>query len=131
MQLPLGFGELDFGDWAKGLISAFVSGGATAVTGGAAVTMVDPDHFAVGTSKFIEVTAAMFLMSGTMSMFAFLRTKPIPDVKTITTAVATTVQAGLPPKIVTTVQETHVEAVKGPIVLTAPKQDDPAKENQP
>lgn len=80
MVLPLGFGELDFGDWFKGLVAAFVSGGASSVTSGFAVGVVDSKDFNVGDpAKLIKVMAVSFLMSGIMSMMLFLRNKPVPE----------------------------------------------------
>jgi len=109
MQLPLGFGRLDFEDWFRGLIAAFVSGGASAVTSGLVVSLNDPKDYAIGTTKFYNLVWSVFVMAGLIGAIAFLRTKPLPDLKTVTTAVATTTQPGQPPKVVTTVQETHVE----------------------
>ena len=111
MKLPFGFGDLDTSDWIRGMVAAFIGGGAGAVTSAFSVTAVDPEHFQMGGTKFFEVAGMVFLITGFLNMMAFLRTKPIPDMKTVTTAVATTMQPGQPPKVVTTVQETHVEPV--------------------
>lgn len=45
MNLPLGFGRLDVSDWVRGLMAAFISGGASAVTSGVTVNMLDPEHY--------------------------------------------------------------------------------------
>jgi hypothetical protein len=109
--LPLGFGSLDFRDWFRGLVSAFVSGGASAVTAAFVAPALTKD-LAVGTSKFFIMVGSMFVMSGTLSMMNFLRTQPIPEVKTVTTT--TTLSGKLDdsnPQVTTKIQETHTESI--------------------
>ena len=113
LTLPLGFGDLDFSDWVRGLVAAFISGGASAVTSGIVVSVKDPDHYAPMTHNFFELVGAVFVMSGIVSAMAFLRNKPLPEVKTVTTTTQKTEKVGEPPaKVVTTVQETHVEPLE-------------------
>jgi hypothetical protein len=110
MTLPLGLGTLDFGDWFKSLVAAFISGGASAVTSGLVVSLSDPKDYAIGTAKFFTLVASVFVMSGTMNMLSFLRTKPIPDTKAVTTTVTTAGRAtDTNPVITTKVEETHIE----------------------
>ena len=112
MQLPFGFGDLDWSDWLRGLIAAFVGGGASAFTGGLVVAGQDSTHFAMGSPNSFKLMAYIFLASGASSAMAFLRQKPVPDLKTITTTVITTGKTSdLNPIVVTKVQETHVEPV--------------------
>lgn len=111
MQLPLGFGHLDFEDWARGVVSAFITGGAGAVTSAFSVTAIDSDHFPAGGLKFFEVAAMVFCVTGFMNMMAFLRTKPLPDIKTVVKTVEVTAAAGTAPKVVTTFQETSTQPV--------------------
>lgn len=109
MKLPMGFGQLDFSDWIRGLVSGFISGGANAISAAFVAPALSPD-LAVGTSKFFIMVGSMFLMSGTLSMMNYLRTKPIPDLKTVTSATAVISQAGTSPTIIKTVTESHIEA---------------------
>lgn len=109
MILPFGFGEIDWGDWLRGLIAAFVSGGASAVTSGFVVSLNDPKDYAIGTHKFYNLVWAVFFMAGGMSAFAFLRTKPLPETKKVEKTVEMTQAPGLAPQVVTTVKETTIE----------------------
>jgi hypothetical protein len=113
MNLPLGFGSLDFADWFRGLISAFVSGGSTAVVAGTGASVIDSDHFRFGGSNSTKLMVGLFLYAGIMAALNFLRTKPIPEFKTVTTIVQKTEQQDAA-KVVSTVKETHVEPLDPP-----------------
>jgi hypothetical protein len=112
MRLPLGFGNIDFSDWFRGLVAAFVSGGAASVTAGFSVAIKDPEHFPVGSGNFYSVIWQTFIMAGVLGAMAFLRTKPIPDLKIVTTSVAVSQTGSAPPVTVATVSETHQEPAK-------------------
>jgi hypothetical protein len=107
-QLPLGFGTLDWSDWLRGVISAFVGGGAGAVTSGVVVSLGDPQQYNMGTQKFYVLVGSVFLMSGMMNLMAFLRNKPMPDVKTVTTVETVEHQAHPPATVTTTVEKTEM-----------------------
>jgi len=111
MKLPLGFGDLNFEDWGLGVVSAFISGGANAVTAGFSVNMVDPKDFNLtDPAKMIKVMCAAFVISGFFNMMNFLRNKPIPEHKIVTTTVQETTRK--PQAIVVkTVEEVHTEPV--------------------
>jgi len=115
MQLPLGFGQLDFGDWLYGLFSGFISGGATAIVSTFGVSAIDPgDVNLQHPSKFFAIMGVIYLVSGVISAANFLVKRPLPSVKTVTTTQETTkVTADPPTKVVTTVAETHTEPIKG------------------
>src|SRR5271166_3201450 len=83
-------GTLDWGDWLRGLVAAVISGGASAVTSGVVVTMVDPQHFNAGTSGFWKIVVAMFAANAFMGGMLFLRQNPVPTAKTTTTTVQAT-----------------------------------------
>lgn len=110
INLPLGFGSIDFSDWVRGLLSAFIGGGASAVTSGIVVSLKDPVHYAPGTLDFFQLVFAVFAMSGLVSAMTFLRQRPIPELKQVITTTKT-IDDGLltPNKVITTVQETHIE----------------------
>src|ERR1019366_5477680 len=111
MKLPLGFGELDFTDWMRGCASAFIGGGASAVTSGFVVSMKDPEHFTMGTMNFFQLVGAVFIMAGALGFFAYLAKNPLPAVKAITATVKTTEVSGKPTVTETTVEEKHVEPI--------------------
>lgn len=121
-QTNLGIlGTLDWGDWAYGLISGFISGGSSAVTSGFVVSSYDQDHFKFGSSASLHLMGWVFVVAGLLSAFAFLRNKPLPGVKQVeTTTKRIEVEptdakpAPPPPTVITTVKETHIEAVETP-----------------
>ncbi len=77
----INFGDLDVGEWLRGGASAFISGGAGAVTAGFVVGANDPTHYNPSTWKFYELVFSVFLTSGLLSAMNFWRTKPLPEVK--------------------------------------------------
>jgi hypothetical protein len=105
-QLPGGLGNLDWSDWIKGIVAAFISGGAGAVTSGVVVSVGDPQQYNMGTQKFYMLVGSVFLMSGVLNMMAFLRTKSLPDVKQRETTVES-----MGGQIKTTVKETEMVSV--------------------
>jgi len=109
LRLPANLGSLDFGQWAYGLLAAFIGGGAGAFSGGLAAILVDPQDFNIYTSKFWALVSTTFVISGLTPFFAYLHNKPLPDIKTVVKTVETTETAKKPPIVVTTVQETSVE----------------------
>jgi hypothetical protein len=112
MKLPLGLGNLDITDWARGILSAFIIGGASAVTSSFVVATTDPTHYAPGTGNFFRLVAYVFAVSGTLGAIAFLRTKPLPEIKkTVTEKV--TEQDGRPVKTEITTQTTTITASDG------------------
>jgi hypothetical protein len=120
MKLPGNVGTLDFGDWAYGLASAFISGGATAITGGFAVGISDGDHFNVHTPALWTVMGIMFVVSGVSNGANFLRNRPLPAFVTSERTVEKTEIQGKPAQVVTTSKETVVQPVETP-ALPAPK----------
>lgn len=113
MQLSVGwFGNLDFTDWVRGLIAAIVSGGAGAVTGAFVVASNDPTKYAIGNAASLKLMVSLFAVNGLLAGMNFLRTKPLPDIKTVTTPVKTVEQKTDPKStVVTTVKEVEVVPV--------------------
>ena len=119
MKLPLGMGNLDFGQWAYGLLAAFIGGGAGALSGGLAAIVVDPKDFNIFEVRFLELIATAFVFSGLTPFFALLHQKPLPNLKQVDKTLQTTIPATADsPKIVETIRERHLEpidaAAKGP-----------------
>lgn len=81
MQLPGGFGDLDFADWLRGLFAAFVSGGSSAVVSGFTVSLMDPKDYGFRAGKVYALMGTMFLVNGIMGAMMFLRSKPVPNHK--------------------------------------------------
>jgi hypothetical protein len=111
MLLPLGWGDLDFSEWFRGLIAAFVSGGASAITSGITVSAMDSRDYNLATGKIYALMGAMFAVNGLMGAAMFLRNKPVPDHKIVTTTIQeTTVRPTKPATtVVRTVEEVHTE----------------------
>lgn len=104
---------LDFDGWFKGILSAGISGGASAVAGSIILPALDAKDFNVYTSKFYIAIGALFIASGLVSVSKFLAAQPIPGLKTVTTTVEKTVQQSADPAITMkkTVQEVHQEPI--------------------
>ncbi len=121
MKPLISLGTLDWGDWFYGAISGFIGGGAGAVYTGVAVSLYDPKDWGVSTGRFYGLVFGVFMVNGLLNMMAFLRTKPLPAVKSVVTTTQTTaVQPGPPPvTVVTTIAESHVEPVRTPATLEA------------
>lgn len=102
-------------DWIYGLMAAFVSGGASAVTSGITVTAMDPADFNLQTGRFYTLVGALFAVNGLMGAMMFLKQKPLPDVKIVETVVQKTEMAGSPPvPVMTKVTETRAEQLPPP-----------------
>lgn len=112
MKLPLGFGSLEFDDWARGLIAAFISGGSSAVTSAFAVNVVLPGQLGVG--KFFFVAGSVFTISGALQFFGYLSTRPLPPMKEVATTIEKTKVPGKPTITVETIEEKHVEPMEPP-----------------
>ncbi len=116
------FGSLDWSDWAYGLISGFISGGAAAVVAGVVVAFKDPDHFnpAMQFSNFIQLVAVVFAASGIIAAMNYLHTKPLPAMVQTETTVkrieveATDAKPAPPAQTITTVKETKITPVASP-----------------
>lgn len=115
MTLPGKMGELDFGNWVMGLWAAFIGGGAGAFSAGLATIVVDPHDFNIYSVRFWKVVGGTFIISGLGPFFAYLHTKPLPDVKQIEKTVQITTPAtATTPKVVETVTEKHSEPISAP-----------------
>lgn len=82
-QLPGNIGYLDWSNWAYGLVSGIISGGASAVVSGMTVVAMDPSDYNFHTGKFYTLVALLFLVNGTMGAMMFLRNQPLPSKITV------------------------------------------------
>lgn len=105
--------NLDFNGWLRGLFSAGISGGASAIVGGFTVSGMDPHDYNFSNAKFYILVGALFATNAIVSMAKFLSASPLPGVKEVTATTQTITSANAPTKVIETVQEKHVEPIKG------------------
>lgn len=111
----IGGGRFDWENWIRGLLAAFIGGGAGAVTGGVSASLIDPKDFSLGSQKFFALVVTIFVANGMITMMAYLHQNPVPPIKTITTTVETTeIQAHPAAKVTTTVEEKVVIPIDRP-----------------
>jgi hypothetical protein len=67
--------------WLYGLVAAFVGGGSSAVASGITVSAFDPKDWNVMEGKFYALVGALFMVNGTISFFAYLKTQPLPPME--------------------------------------------------
>jgi hypothetical protein len=107
--------NLEIDSWLRGLFSAGISGGASAVVGGFTVSGMDPKDYNFSEPKFYILVGALFLTNAVVSMAKFLAAQPLPGIKQVEKTVQTIQPATADsPKIVETVKETHVETLIPP-----------------
>lgn len=78
MSILLAATKLDWSGWARGLVGAFISGGAGAIGASIGVTTLDPSHDIAGT-RLLGVIGIAFLTSGIVSLGKYLQQHPVPD----------------------------------------------------
>jgi hypothetical protein len=106
--------SLDFDGWIRGILSAGISGGASAVSGAIVLPALDAEDFNVYTAKFYIAIGALFLANALVSITKFLSAQPLPGVKVVERTTQTITAATIDtPKVVETIKETHVEPSKG------------------
>lgn len=77
-----GFGKLDWGNWLYGLFWALIGGGASAVSGGFATMIVDPNDFNIShPGKLLETMLVTFTVAGIIAGFGFLKQQPLPKLR--------------------------------------------------
>ncbi len=107
--------RLDLNGWLRGLFSAGISGGASAVVGGFTVSGMDPKDYNFAQAKFYILVAALFATNAIVSMAKFLSMQPLPGMKQIESTVQTiTPSPGAAPKVIETVKEIHLEPIDPP-----------------
>lgn len=67
------------GIWVRGLAAAFISGGASGVTGGITASVIDPNAFNLSTqlSHTLTLIGVTFLVSGILGVCAYLARSPL------------------------------------------------------
>jgi hypothetical protein len=102
------FTGLAWGQWFYGLMAGFIGGGANAVSSGVAANFLDPNDFAMGSTKGLQLMGLTFLGSGVISAAFYLQKHPVPDIITQTT-VTTVTQPEPGTTVISKVQETEVK----------------------
>lgn len=74
MQMFLAASRLSWDVWFRGLLGAFLSGGAGAIASGTAGSLLDKGH----DMNVLALAGVTFLISGTFSLMKFLETTPLP-----------------------------------------------------
>ena len=66
--------------WLHGLAGAFISGGASAVTGGITTAMIAPNQFNLDKQiwHLLGLMGSMFLVNGLLGAFFYLKQSPVP-----------------------------------------------------
>src|SRR5690348_14792945 len=106
---------LDWYDWAYGLFTAIIGGGSGAVASAAALLAIEPKTFNFQKSATLfKTVAVIWLFNGILQSLAFLRTSPLPKIKTVVTTTQTVSHPEPKVKIVETVQETKTEPIADP-----------------
>ncbi len=99
-------GSLEIGKWVRGLLSAGISGGASAASSAIVLPSLDSDHFGVFTHKWWQGLVAFFGVSAITSILKFLNAQPLPEeMKTVTSTVETTQKKPSGAVVTKTVQE--------------------------
>jgi len=70
---------LNIGAWVRGVLSAGISGGASAITGGLVVSGLEPENFNFHAGKFWELVGSLFMVNAVVSIGKFLQNHPLPD----------------------------------------------------
>ena len=91
------FTQLDFGQWAKGLLAAFIGGGSGAFSAGLSSMVVDPLDFNIYTAQFWKLIFGTFVISGLVPFFAYLHQNPVPDTKEVEKTTKTVSQGSAAP----------------------------------
>jgi len=84
-------GSVDYVGWIRGILAAFIGGGAGAIAGGVASLMVVPDRVNFAhPGMLLKIMGGSFLLNGVFHLAAYLSKQPIPDIITRTTTTTTT-----------------------------------------
>lgn len=68
--------------WLRGLVAAFINGGATAIVAGPVAAMLAPTELNLneGLSKLLTLIGTIFFASGVMGAASYLKSSPLPEV---------------------------------------------------
>jgi hypothetical protein len=100
------FRNLDWGNWFYGLLAGSIGGGANSVSGALGAVIVDPKHFAVGSSASFKLMGVIFLLTFLKDASLYLAQNPLPKIKTVTTTETVEHLTHPTATVTTTVEET-------------------------
>lgn len=110
--------DKDAFNWTGGLISAVSGAAGGALSGSLGPMLADPKDFNLGTGlhAVLVVAGVTALITTVIALLNYLAKSPLPGWSSVTTTQQTTVLKNdrQPTKIVTTVAETHIEAMPDP-----------------
>lgn len=86
--------KLDWDHWLYGLIGAIIGGGSTSVVASIAAMGLTPGQYNLSDhlDKTLKMFFTCFVINGVISMFMWLRQKPLPDVETEVTIAHTEIK---------------------------------------
>lgn len=71
--------HLQWSGWLRGLVSAIIGGGSSAVTGAFVLPVADNEHLAMGSHAWWAAVVTLFLANAGLHGFAYLSKQPVPD----------------------------------------------------
>ena len=95
--------------WLHGLVAALIGGGSSGVIAGLAAMGIAPDKFDLNANlgNTFKMMGVVFLMSGVISVFTYLKQSPLPQIVTEDTVIIKKESVdGAPPTITTTEKTT-------------------------
>jgi len=78
MQIVKAAATINVATWVRGVVGAFISGGAGSVAAGFSATVLDKNH----DLNILALMGMTFLLSGIVSLAKFLQTTPLPEITT-------------------------------------------------
>lgn len=72
---------LDWTDWLYGLVGGFIGGGASGVIASLAAMGITPESYnlSLKLGSTLKLFLACFILNGAISMFLWLKQKPLPE----------------------------------------------------
>ncbi len=104
--------NLDWGNWIYGLLWGSIGGGANAVSGAMAASMVDSADFSFGGTRSLKLMGAIFLFTFVKDAAFYLKQNPLPAIKTVTTVETVKRTAYPPATVTTTIEKTEIAPAK-------------------
>jgi len=114
------WGALNWDDWVYGLLYGAIGGGSNSVYAAFGALVVDPRDFAFGSAKSFKLIGWVFVFSALMSMFLYLKQKPLPD----------RIETQEKTKIVSTDQHGGVVTVQKTVQTSAPVEIKASKDGE-
>lgn len=111
---------MDWSGWLRGLVAGFIGGGATAVSNGITMQIMDSKDFSIGGVNSLKIMGVSFLVGGCLNAIMFLKQSPIPSVRTTVVQTVST-PLSMPITTTTTTLKTVENLPPSPPLLPSPK----------